>query len=151
MKTLLIGYGNPGRLDDALGPLIAEAIEHTEIEDVTVDSNYQLTVEDADAVARHDIVIFADAAVNGSEPFFFKEIKPKAAHGFSSHVIEPEVVLWMAHSLFKAKTRGYALGIRGYEFNKFGERLSSKAKDNLIDAVEFIKKALREKKFTEVS
>ncbi len=146
-KVLLIGYGNPGRLDDGLGPALAAAIEHKAPKNVTVDANYQLTVEDAAEIAEHDVVIFADASVNSDEPFTFKPITPKIVNTFSSHSIEPEIVLGFAEDLFQAKTKGYALAIRGYEFNEFGEKLSSKARDNLISAVEFLSELLTTKKF----
>ena len=48
-KVLLIGYGNPGRLDDGLGPALAAAVEKLAIPGVTVDADYQLNVEDAAA------------------------------------------------------------------------------------------------------
>jgi len=69
--VLVIGYGNPGRLDDGLGPAFADAIAGEPLSGVTVDSNYELTVEDSDAVSRHKVTIFVDASVNGREPFFF--------------------------------------------------------------------------------
>ena len=147
IKVLLIGYGNPGRLDDGLGPALAEAITHKKFENVTVDANYQLTVEDAAEIVEHDVVIFADASVNSEEPFAFKSVTPKIVNTFSSHSIEPEIVLGFAYDLFKAKTKGYTLAIRGYEFNEFGERLSSRAQDNLISAVEFLSKLLTTKNF----
>ena len=147
-RVLLIGYGNPGRLDDGLGPALAEAIEHKSFKNVTVDSNYQLTVEDAAEIAEHDVVIFADASVNSDEPFTFKSITPKVVNTFSSHSIEPEVVLGFAYDLFQAKTKGYAFAIRGYEFNEFGEKLSSKAQDNLLSAVEFLSDLLTTKDFS---
>ena len=50
---LLIGFGNPGRLDDGLGPALADAIEKLALPGVTVESNYQLTVEDAAEIAKH--------------------------------------------------------------------------------------------------
>ena len=146
-KVLLIGYGNPGRLDDGLGPALAEAISHKKFKDVTVDANYQLTIEDAAEVAEHDVVIFADASVNSEEPFAFKPVIPKTVNTFSSHSIEPEIVLGFAYDLFQAETKGYTLAVRGYEFNEFGERLSSKAQDNLISAVEFLSKLLKTKNF----
>ena len=146
-KVLLIGYGNPGRLDDGLGPALADAIEELNLPNVTVDSDYQLTVEDAASVSEHDVVIFADAAVKGEEPFFFKEIQPNSDVSFSTHSIEPEAVLFLAHDLFKANTKAYALGMRGYEFDDFGEKLSDKAQNNLLEAIEFIKTRLLEEKF----
>jgi hydrogenase maturation protease len=147
IKVLVIGFGNPGRLDDGLGPALAEAIEHKEYCDVTVDANYLLTVEDASAVAEHDVVIFADASITGEEPFSFKSIEPKTANTFSSHSIEPEIVLGLAYDLFDAKTKGFILGIRGYDFDEFGQKLSSKAQDNLISAVQFLCEKLKNKKF----
>ena len=50
-RILVIGYGNPGRLDDGLGPAVASAMEEFNLPGVSVDSNYQLTVEDAASAA----------------------------------------------------------------------------------------------------
>lgn len=143
-RILLIGYGNPGRLDDGLGPALAAAMEDWRVEGLTVDADYQLTVEDADDVARHDIVIFADAAVNGQEPFYVEEVQPKEALSFSSHSVEPCVLLHMARTLFHASTRAYILGIRGYEFNEFGEGLSPRATANLEKAIAYMRQVVEE-------
>ncbi|MBR9979226.1 MAG: hydrogenase maturation protease [Bacteroidetes bacterium] len=143
-RILVIGYGNPGRLDDGLGPAFAAALEHWKVDGLTVDSDYQLSVEDADAIAAHDIVIFADASVNGKAPYFLEEVQPRQALSFSSHSVEPSVLLHMAHNLFQAATRGFVLGIRGYEFNEFGERLSPRAAENLEKAIAFMRQLLDE-------
>ncbi|MCK5708302.1 MAG: hydrogenase maturation protease [Candidatus Aureabacteria bacterium] len=146
-KVLLIGFGNPGRLDDGLGPALADAVEKIDIPGVTVDSNYQLTVEDSAYVAENDVVIFVDASVNCNEPFTFDRIAPKKDISFTTHSIDPESVLGLSKDLFKAETTGYVLGIRGYKFNEFGEYLSEEAKENLSHATNFIVSALREKNF----
>jgi len=142
-KVLVIGFGNPGRLDDGLGPAAAEALEAMRLPGVTVDADYQLNVEDAAAIAAHDAVVFVDAALAGSEPFFFAPIMPQPALGFSSHSVEPEVVVHMAHTMFGATTEAWALGIRGYEFDEFGEGLGEKARANLDAALAFLVEALR--------
>ena len=111
---------------------------------LTVDADYQLSVEDASDVAKHDIVIFADASVNGREPYYVERVQPKEALSFSSHSVEPSVLLHMAHSLFRSSTRGYILGIRGYEFNEFGEGLSSRAAQNLERAIAFLRLVLED-------
>ena len=49
----------------------------------------------------------------------------------------------LAVDLFGAKTKGYILGIRGYEFNEFGERLSERAQANLEAALLFIEKFIK--------
>lgn len=146
-RILLIGYGNPGRRDDGLGPALAAALEGLDLPGVTIDSDYQLTVEDAAAVAAHDVVIFADAAVSGPEPFSFGRIEPSDSVTFSSHSASPAGVLGLAAELFSARPAAYVLGIRGYEFNEFGESLSAQARANLAAAVEFMQSVLRARSF----
>jgi hydrogenase maturation protease len=137
-SILVIGYGNPGRLDDGLGPALAARLEAQNLPGVTVDSDYQLTVEDACEVSRYGVVVFADAHVDGPEPFTFTRLTATAAPGFSSHGVEPEEVLGLAAELFETRPRAYVLAIRGYEFDGFGERLSPGAENNLRRALTFI-------------
>ena len=94
------------------------------------------------AVAEHDAVIFADASVNGAEPFFFNQIFPADTFSFSSHSCEPEAVLALSRDLFNKDVPGFALGIRGYDFNEFGQKLSLKAQSNLDEAVAFLRDLL---------
>ncbi len=148
-KVLLIGYGNPGRLDDGLGPVLAEAVEKENLPGVTVDSDYQLNVEDAAAIAENDIVIFADASMNCKGPFSFYAIEPKLDVSFSSHSVDAQAILGLAYELFNAKTKGYVLAIRGYKFDEFGQEISQQAQENLEKAVEFVKKAVTKGSFTE--
>jgi hydrogenase maturation protease len=149
-KVLIIGYGNPGRLDDGLGPAFAEAIQQYNINGVDTESNYQLTVEDAVDIAEHDIVIFADADVKGPEPFYFKKITPAAVVNLSSHSIKPKSLIGLVKESFNKEVEAYVLGIRGYEFNNFEEKLSEKAVANLNKAVDFIKPLLKNANFYEV-
>ena len=145
--VLIIGYGNPGRLDDGLGPALAEALEGERLDGVKTEANYQLNVEDAQQLSEYDVVIFADASLDADEPFSFYKIIPQRKLSFTTHSLEPETVLGLAHDLFHANTKGYVLGIRGYVFNEFGQNLSEKAKNNLKAAVGFLKETLREEQF----
>ncbi len=142
--VLVMGFGNPGRLDDGLGPALAAALEGSVPAGVTVDADYQLTVEDAAALAAHDVVIFADAAVDGPEPFSFERLRPEPVLGFSSHSVRPAALLALAETLFGAGPATYVLGIRGYEFNEFGERLSAAAQANLTAAAAFVRALLQQ-------
>jgi hydrogenase maturation protease len=146
-RTLLLGYGNPGRADDGLGPALADTVEKLGIPDVTVDAAYQLSVEDAEAISRHDVVVFADADSGGPEPFSFQAVRAKAAVSFSTHRVEPAALLALAEELFGAHAEGYVLGIRGYEFQEFSEQLTPRAAKNLAAAAEFIAPVLRERSF----
>ena len=44
---LLIGYGNPGRGDDGLGPALSEAVAARSLPGLEVDTDYQLVAEHA--------------------------------------------------------------------------------------------------------
>ena len=147
-KVLLIGFGNPGRCDDGLGPALAEAVERLRIPHVTVEADYQLNVEDAAVVSEHDVVVFADADTSGPEPLGFQRIEPVRALSFSSHSVRPQALLALAADLFSKQVPGYLLGIRGYEFNQYAERLSSRAKTNLEAAIRFIEPLLRNRDFS---
>lgn len=143
-RTLILGYGNPGRRDDGLGPALAAAVERLALPGVTVEAAYQLAVEDAAAVAAHDAVVFADAACRGAGPFTFRPLAAEPAAGFSTHRVGPGAVLALARELFGARAAAYVLAIRGYEFGEFGEGLSARAADNLAAALAFLVPRLRD-------
>ena len=142
-RTLLIGYGNPGRLDDGLGPACAQAVETLSLPGVTVETNYQLNVEDAALLAGCDVVVFADASVSGDGPFELRPVAPAEELSFSTHSVGPGALVALARDLYRATPRAFTLAIRGYEFNEFEERLSERATSNLDAAVEFIARAIR--------
>jgi hydrogenase maturation protease len=147
--VLVLGYGNPGRLDDGLGPALAASIESMALPGVTAQADYQLSLEDAEAVARHDVVIFADAATSGEEPFSFGRVEPAARLGFSTHALQPEVVLGLARQLFGARTDGFVLGIRGYAFGEYAESLTDRGRSNLVAAVAFVRQVCEQGHFRE--
>ena len=142
-KVLVIGYGNPGRLDDGLGPALAEEVSRWRLDHVTVESCYQLAVEHAEQVARYDVVIFADADTKSPEPFRFDRLTASLDVTFTTHSVAPEAILGLARQIFQAKTEGYIIGIRGYEFDDFGESLSPRARGNLGAAAHFLQSALQ--------
>ena len=60
-KTLLIGIGNYGRADDALGwKFIDEFSDRDDLYDF--EYRYQLQIEDAELVTKYEKVIFVDAS-----------------------------------------------------------------------------------------
>ncbi|OGV57944.1 MAG: hypothetical protein A2283_15330 [Lentisphaerae bacterium RIFOXYA12_FULL_48_11] len=150
-RILLIGYGNPGRLDDGLGPALAACIEGLAIPAVSVESDYQLSVEHAHDLTNYDVVIFADADLGGNEPFYFRRLIPSVSSGLGSHEVSPGEVVSLALTLFGATTQSYLLGIRGYEFNDFGERLSDMARKNLGAAVDFLSTLIQNGNFDEAA
>ena len=143
-SVLIFGYGNPGRLDDGLGPALAARFEARAAEEgVEVDADYQLTVEDAAKVSEYSLVIFVDASTSGAGPFSFCPLGAASEMSFSTHSVKPEGVLALAGALFGKAPSAYLLGIRGYEFNEFGEGLSKQAEENLDSAEMFLNGVLK--------
>jgi hydrogenase maturation protease len=147
--VLIIGYGNPGRLDDGIGPAMAERFERLALPNVTVDSDYQLMVEDAVEIAEHNVVVFIDASVDPIEPFFFRRVHPGGTLHFSTHSADPGTLVQLAHELFHADTEAYLMGIRGYDFNEYAIGLSEKAIANMDEAFAYLKQAIEEDMFRE--
>ena len=144
-SVLVYGYGNPGRLDDGLGPALAgEVARHGLTPAVSVETAYQLQVEDAALVAEHDVVVFADADTACAGPFELRRLSPRAAAAFSTHSVAPDAVLALAREHFGSRAEGFLLGIRGYEFDGFGEELSPGARRNLAAASDHLLRALRD-------
>lgn len=140
---LVLGFGNPARGDDGLGPRLCEAVAGWRLPGVTVESDYQLGIEDAFDLSRHRAVIFADAAASGPAPYRFRPLRPARALSFSSHAASPAEVLLLCRRLFRAAPRAAVLSIRGYDFAHFQERLSERAQVNLGRALRFLRKHLQ--------
>jgi hydrogenase maturation protease len=133
-SILVLGYGNPGRQDDGLGPAVASAIESLGWPNLTAFDNYQLNIEDALEVAAHDVVWFVDAARSGPSPFSVHNVSPAASIEFTSHLMRPEAILAIARECCGGSPRAFLLAIRGYEF-EFIEALTPGATDNLHAAL----------------
>lgn len=140
--VFVVGWGNPGRLDDGLGPRLVEWLGALGIPGVHAETAYQLQVEHAEAVAGADVVVFVDADAEGPAPFLARPLEPAGRPAFSTHALTPGTVLALAAELFGARPRAVLLGIRGYAFDGFGERLSRRAEENLRAARAWIAAAL---------
>jgi hydrogenase maturation protease len=137
-RVLVLGYGNPGRQDDGLGPALAAEIEVLGWPGVTVCDNYQLVIEDAVDIAEHDVVWFVDAARDGCEPCEARRLSPAFDVTFSSHLVKPETLLAIAEQYYGKSPEAWLLGIRGYEF-EFLEGLTDRASSNLAVALALIR------------
>ncbi len=142
-KTLLLAWGNPGRGDDGLGPAVARWAAEESREGLTVESDYQLQIEDAAEVARHDRVVFVDADRAGPGPFSCSRVRPaQSGLGFTSHSVSPAALLALSRQLFGHAPEAWLVAIRGYDFDRFDESLSSGARANLAEATRFLDAAL---------
>ena len=142
-RVLVLGYGNPGRRDDGLGPAFADAIARRGLAGVDADTRYQLQIEDAATIADYDAVVFADATRDASRPFTVRHLEPRPSAAFTTHSIAPDAVLSLAQTCFGCRTAGYLVAIRGHDFDDFGESLTPAAERDLAEAVEHLDRMLR--------
>ncbi len=133
--ALLIGYGNPGRGDDGLGPAFAQSITDRVLPGLTVEIDFQLTADHALMLSDYPLVIFADADLTGAAPFSFQDITGTTSDTLGSHSVTPQGALGLARLLFGATPEAHVLGIPGASFGKIEEGLSATARYNL-DAAE---------------
>jgi hydrogenase maturation protease len=137
VRILVIGYGNPGRRDDGLGPAFADRLEALNLPGVTIESDYQLSIEHAQLAARHDIVVFADAAtdIKDDATFYLRPIQPAPDASCFSHGVSPQAVLHLAGQCFGVSPIGWLLGIRPLDLDSFAEGLTPGAGANLAAAL----------------
>jgi hydrogenase maturation protease len=141
-RILVLGYGNPGRQDDGLGPAVAAGIDRLGWPNLSAFDNYQLNIEDAMDVADHDVVWFVDAAKDGPSPYAVHELSPASSIEFTSHLMRPEAILAIARQCYGATPRAFLLAIRGYDF-EFIEALTPGATDNLRAALAMLTDNIR--------
>ena len=147
-KILLYGYGNPGRQDDGLGiefiDCIQQWIKEEKLElSVQLDSNYHLNVEDVEAIADKDLVIFIDASKENICDFYLSKVDPSTDMAFSMHSVSPGYLLNLSEELYHRKPMAYLLHIRGYKWDING-KLTAKAQKNLCKAINYIKEKVRD-------
>lgn len=134
---LLIGYGNPGRGDDGVGPAFAERIGAHNLPGLQVRVDYQLTVDHALRISRTDVVIFVDALLESVRPYVFREVSPGTTSSLTTHSLSPQAVLGLCNTLYDHVPRAYIMGILGHEFGEVREGLSEPAKAGLAEAESF--------------
>jgi hydrogenase maturation protease len=138
-KTLLIGIGNDGRSDDAMGWKFLDELSGMQ-NMYDFEYRYQLQIEDAELVSNYDQVIFVDACHQQWENgFSFYRCHPEPTSSFTTHQLTPETVLWLAGELFNDPPQGYVMAISGIHW-KLHNGLSNKAKENFIKAISYFKK-----------
>jgi hydrogenase maturation protease len=141
--VLVLGYGNPGRRDDGLGPAIVEELAGLSLPGVSAESDYQLSIEAAAELAMADRAVFVDAALEGPEPFRARLLEPSPTISFSTHAFGPESLLAVCEQAYQRAPQAVLVGVRGYEFD-IAEGLTSGAQANSRAALEFIRKLIQD-------
>ena len=138
--TLVFGWGNPSRGDDALGPLFVEHFEslaarHPEWGEVECLTDFQLQVEHALDLQGRRRVLFVDASLDVAAPCCLQRISPARDASFTTHAMSPQAVLRVYADIEDgAPPPCWLLAIRGARF-ELGEDLGEAARGNLAAAL----------------
>ena len=88
--TLIFPWGNPSRGDDAIGPEIYRRLEKNELENVELQTDFQLQIEHVIDLENRERVLFIDASASATAPFEFHRIKPVKDDSYTSHAMSPQ-------------------------------------------------------------
>ncbi|GAB6067832.1 hydrogenase [Methylothermus subterraneus] len=140
MKVLLLGYGNPGRGDDGLGPELVEALE-PRFPHVEAQVAMQLQPEHALDLAACELALLVDAGVGTSPPWTFERLLAQSEPGAFSHALSPKALLWICAKILGAAPPVFLLTVAGVRF-ELGVGLSPKARRNFKAALGLAKTLL---------
>lgn len=136
---VIIGIGNSGRSDDGLGWLAIDSMGNNALH-VDLRYRYQLQIEDAEEISHYKTVIFVDATKEVTESgFYFRPCAASMGIGLTSHMLEPETILWLENQLYQKNPDSYILGIEGEKWG-MSVQPSDQALSNLNKALDFLQK-----------
>jgi len=143
LNILVFGIGNPGRGDDALGPLLVDAMQALRIPGVEMLVDFQLQIEHVLDLHGRDSVVFVDAALNMLTPFEFVPAQATVSHAYTSHALAPGALLAAYESHWGAPhPPAHILAVRGRHFD-LGAALSVEATAAMAEAGVFLEAYLR--------
>lgn len=143
-NVLVIGYGNPLRRDDGIGPFVASEIEERRMPGVRTIVVHQLTPELAEELAEADLVIFVDARVDeGHESVGVYRLEPGGTRCGVTHVVDPRGLLTLSMLVYERTPEAWLVSIAGTDFG-VGEGLSGPARRRVDAALNWIEQRLEQ-------
>jgi hydrogenase maturation protease len=140
---LVIGYGNPLRRDDGIGPRVAEAIAAANYPSVHVRPVRQLVPELVADIAEARMVVFVDALADPSRttvelmPLHDAEITD-----WSTHTAHPRALLALTRAIYQRVPEAWWLTVPARDFD-FGEGFSSVAAEGVRQAIALFNKLIQ--------
>jgi hydrogenase maturation protease len=146
-RVLVIGYGNPLRGDDALGPRAVERLRpllpRPVLSDAELLSCHQLSPELAERLAVCERAIFVDAAACGKPGTVrIQRLRPEAGGTDSlTHHTPPARLLALAQELYRCKPQAMLVTGVGERF-RIGEGLSEAGAEALEEICRLLPRLL---------
>lgn len=134
---LLIGVGNTIKADDGIGAYICGRIASLDLTGVRTLTVHQLDAAIIEEVVAADIIIIADACVEGTNVTFQKVNTGGPAGPSSPHYVSASLLMQMIKLVHNTERPLYVCSVAGYDFST-REGLSARAKKNADKAVSII-------------
>ncbi len=140
-SVCVIGFGNPQRRDDGIGPYILSRLDGafagTEV--VRTISCHQLVPELLEETEAADLLLFIDAStVQVPGGWQWTEVEPDLRQWhFVTHQLTPSFFLGLADSVYKRHPVTWLVSVQGDDFD-LGEGLSPGARARAIGAADEI-------------
>ena len=141
---LLFGYGNPGRGDDAVGPILIEAmqdylLENSRMNDVECLTDMQLQVEHITDLVGRERILFVDADMSCEEACSLRPLHPEKDDSYTSHAMSPGALIYTYQQIYGTTApAAFVLSIRAYNFELGGD-LCELSRQHLALAIEMAK------------
>lgn len=129
----IVGYGNPQRRDDGIGPCIVNRLRpiFKHLSNVHLLALHQLEPDIVDTLKTADTILFVDASVEMlSEGRRWTAVQPELqALPCLVHQVTPSFVLWLLQCLYHRNPAAWIVSVAGIDF-RFGNGLSSAARQS---------------------
>ena len=140
-RVLVLGWGNPSRGDDALGPRLLERLEgeaaaRPEWRAHGFVTDFQLAPEHALDFEGVQQVLFVDASSLAQAPFAFTRVEASHDRSFTTHALSPQALLAVRADLGGTVPPAWQLAVRGLRFG-LGDPMTDAASAHLEAAVRF--------------
>ncbi|APW47463.1 hydrogenase maturation protease [Rhodoferax antarcticus] len=140
--VLILGWGNLSRGDDALGPLLLDAL-HLGLPDrlreqVEFLDEFQLKIEHAMALLGRRHVLLVNASLSGATPFEVSQPLPAPDQSYTSDPLSPPGLLHLYQELHATSPPPCTLLAIRAERVELGEAPSTQALQNLDAALRWV-------------
>ncbi|MEW6615558.1 MAG: hydrogenase maturation protease [Thermodesulfobacteriota bacterium] len=138
----IIGYGNPQRRDDGIGPYavtkLREILKHRE--EIHFFAPHQLEPDLAFELKDAALIIFVDAAMNELRGGWeWTRVEPELRSlSYLTHHFNPAFLLGLLQSLYNENPEAWMISVQGEDFD-IGEGLTKEVEDRVSEVVAEIK------------
>jgi hydrogenase maturation protease len=131
LEFFIIGYGNPQRRDDGIGPYIVDRLRpiFKHLKKVHLLVRHQLEPDIIDTLKIADRLLFVDASAEAlTEGRQWAEVRPELnTMPFLIHQVAPAFILGLLQSLYHRHPQTWIISVAGADFG-FGTALSASAR-----------------------